>query len=138
MTPGATEGEAEPEWLDRAVALAIHEEQIAQHGGAPGVRDAGLMDSALARPRNRHAYGEADPCVLAAALGHGLARNHPFVDGNKRTAYVAVEAFLALNGLDLVSSDAESTVAMLALASGEMPEEGFAAWLRDNTRPRGA
>jgi death-on-curing protein len=129
---------AGPVWLTRDVVLAIHEEQLAEHGGGEGVRDLGLMESALARPQNLAAYGEPDIPALAAALGFGLARNHPFVDGNKRTAYVAVETFLVLNGLDLVAGDAECVVVMLDLAAGELPEEEFANWLRDNTRPRQA
>jgi death-on-curing protein len=126
-----------PVWLNQAVVLAIHEEQLAEHGGGEGVRDLGLLESTLARPLNQAAYGMPDLPALAAALGFGLARNHPFVDGNKRTAYVAVETFLALNGLDLTAGDAECVVVMLDLAAGELPEEGFAAWLRDNTTPRG-
>jgi death-on-curing protein len=129
---------AGPVWLTRDVVLAIHEEQLAEHGGGEGVRDLGLMESALARPQNLAAYGEPDIPALAAALGFGLARNHPFVDGNKRTAYVAVETFLVLNGLDLVAGDAECVVVMLDLAAGELPEEEFANWLQDNTRPRQA
>ncbi|NOG70191.1 type II toxin-antitoxin system death-on-curing family toxin [Roseicella sp. DB1501] len=128
---------SQPVWLSPDVILAIHEEQLAEHGGGEGVRDAGLMESALARPRNLAAYGAPDLPALAAALGYGLARNHPFVDGNKRTAFVAVETFLLLNGLDLVAGDAECVVVMLDLAAGELPEAEFAAWLRDNTRPRG-
>jgi death-on-curing protein len=126
----------EPEWIGVAVALAIHEEQIAEHGGGEGVRDAGLLESALARPRNAWGYGVTDLCALAAALGHGIARNHPFVDGNKRTAFVAVETFLILNGVELTAGDADCVVAMLDLAAGEMSEEEFAAWLRDHTAPR--
>jgi death on curing protein len=129
---------AGPVWLTRDVVLAIHEEQLAEHGGGEGVRDLGLMESALARPQNLAAYGEPDIPALAAALGFGLARNHPFVDGNKRTAYVAVETFLVLNGLDLVAGDAECVVVMLDLVAGELPEEEFANWLQDNTRPRQA
>lgn len=126
----------EPEWIGVAVALAIHEEQIAEHGGGEGVRDAGLLESALARPRNAWGYGVTDLCALAAALGHGIARNHPFVDGNKRTAFVAVETFLILNGVELTAGDADCVVAMLDLAAGEMTEAEFAAWLRDHTAPR--
>jgi death on curing protein len=126
----------EPDWIGVEVALAIHEEQISEHGGGEGVRDQGLLESALARPRNAWAYGVEDFCALAAALGHGIARNHPFVDGNRRTAYVAVETFLLLNGLALLASDAESVIAMLELASGEMPEEVFADWLRAHTARR--
>jgi death on curing protein len=126
-----------PVWLSPDVVLAIHQEQLAEHGGGEGIRDMGLLDSALARPLNLVAYGAPDLPALAASLGYGLARNHPFVDGNKRTAYVAVETFLALNSLDLVAGDAECVVVMLDLAAGDLPEAGFAAWLRDNTRPRG-
>ena len=124
-------------WLSPDVVLAIHEEQLAEHGGGEGIRDIGLFESALARPLDLLAYGTPDLPALAASLGHGLARNHPFVDGNKRTAYVAVETFLALNGLNLVTGDAECVVVMLDLSAGELPEKGFAAWLRDNIHPRG-
>jgi death-on-curing protein len=127
---------AEPEWISVEVALAIHEEQIAEHGGGDGVRDRGLLESALARPRNAWGYGVQDLCTLAASLGHGVARNHPFVDGNKRTAFVAVETFLLLNGMELGASDAECVVAMLDLAAGEMTEEEFADWLRAHTTAR--
>jgi death-on-curing protein len=128
---------AEPEWIGPELALAIHEEQIRDHGGAEGLRDLGLLESALARPRHAWAYGVQDPPALAAALGHGIARNHPFVDGNKRTAFVAVETFLLLNGLALIAGDAECVVAMLDLAAGEMTEEEFALWLRDHVVARG-
>lgn len=127
----------EPEWISADLALAVHEEQIAEHGGAEGVRDQSLLESALARPRHAWSYGTKDLCALAASLGHGLARNHPFVDGNKRTAFVCVETFLLLNGMDFTASDAECVVAMLDLAAGEMSEEEFAAWLRDHAAPRG-
>lgn len=126
----------EPEWIGVETALAIHEEQIAEHGGGEGVRDRGLLESALARPRNAWGYGVTDICTLAAALGHGIARNHPFVDGNKRTAFVVVETFLILNGAELGASDAESVVAMLDLAAGEMTEDEFADWLRAHTAQR--
>ena len=121
-------------WVSGEIILAIHAEQISEHGGAPGVRDLGLMESALARPLNREAYGDADVCALAAALGHGPARNHPFVDGNKRTAFVAVELFLELIGLSLAAGDVECVIAMLALAEGTLSEEVFAAWLRAHSR----
>lgn len=130
MTDGVT-------WLSLSVALAIHEAQIAEHGGGEGVRDLGLLESALARPFNLSTYGEPDLCALAASLGFGLARNHPFIDGNKRTAFVAVETFLGLNGLDLIATDAACVVTMLDLAAGELPEDDFASWLRDHTTPRG-
>lgn len=121
-------------WFSRNIILAIHAEQIAEHGGAPGIRDMGLMDSALARPRNHAAYGNADLCTLAASLGHGLARNHPFTDGNKRTAFVAVELFLEMNGLELAAGDVACVVAMLGLADGTLSEAEFADWLRTHSR----
>jgi death-on-curing protein len=123
-------------WLAADVLLAVHEEQLAEHGGAAGVRDLGLFESALARPQNLAAYGDPDAAALAAAYGVGLAKNHPFVDGNKRTAFVAVELFLALNGLDLVADDAACVLTMLAVAAGTLDEPAFAAWLRSHTRPR--
>jgi death-on-curing protein len=123
----------DPEWLSKAVILAIHDEQLAEHGGGTGVRDDGLLESALARPRNRFAYHEAaDLPTLAAAYGFGLARNHPFIDGNKRTAFVAAEMFLDLNGMILAASDADCVLTMLRLAAGEIEEDAFAAWLRAN------
>jgi len=123
-------------WLAADVLLAVHEEQLAEHGGAAGVRDLGLFESALARPQNQAAYGNPDAADLAAAYGVGLAKNHPFIDGNKRTAFVAVELFLALNGLDLVADDAACVLTMLAVAAGTLDEPAFAAWLRHHTRPR--
>jgi death-on-curing protein len=124
-------------WLTADVILAIHDEQIAEHGGAEGLRDVALFESALARPHNFASYGNPDVPALTAALGFGLARNHPFVDGNKRTAFVAIETFLDLNGLDLVAPDAECVVMMLRLAAGDLVEEALAAWLRDRAGPRG-
>ncbi|MBI3155597.1 MAG: type II toxin-antitoxin system death-on-curing family toxin [Burkholderiales bacterium] len=123
-------------WLDPKVLAAVHEEQLAEHGGAAGLRDAGLLASALARPMHLAAYGKPDAADLAAAYGFGLARNHPFVDGNKRTAFVAVELFLALNGLVLDADDADCVLTMLALAAGDLPETEFAAWVRRHARPR--
>ena len=123
-------------WIAPTVILAVHEEQLAEHGGGAGVRDAGLMESALAKPVNLAAYGEPDVADLAAAYGFGLARNHPFVDGNKRTAFVAVELFLALNGWALTAQDADCVLTMLALAAGDIDEATFAAWLRDHIARR--
>ena len=117
-------------WIDPAVVLAVHEEQLAEHGGAAGVRDVGLLESALARPRNLAHYGEPDVCELAAAYAFGLARNHPFIDGNKRSAFVATVLFLMLNGWRLTASDADSVLVMLNLAAGELDEAPFADWLR--------
>lgn len=113
-----------------AVAEAAHLEQLAEHGGGEGVRDARLLDSAMARAQNLAAYGEPDAAALAAAYAFWIARNHPFVDGNKRTAAVVAETFLVLNGYSLVASDAELVVAFLALAGGELSEEELADWFR--------
>ena len=119
-------------WITRALALAIHERQLSEHGGGTGVRDDGLLDSALAKPQQLHAYGDPPPDLasLAASLTFGLSRNHPFVDGNKRTAHVCYRVFLALNDVILDASDEEKYVQMLALAEGILDEAGFAAWLR--------
>lgn len=123
----------EPEWLSKDLMRAIHDEQLAEHGGGAGVRDDGLLDSALARPQNRLVYdAAADLATLAAAYAFGLARNHPFIDGNKRTAFVAAELFLDLNGMTLAASDEDCVLTMLRLAAGEIEEEAFAAWLRAN------
>ena len=117
-------------WIEQAVLVAVHDEQLAEHGGPPGVRDAGLLESALARPRQRASYGEPDVAELAASLGFGIARNHPFVDGNKRRAFVATELFLMLNDYALEATDAECVLTMLDLAAGQMDEASFASWLR--------
>jgi death on curing protein len=119
-------------WIEQALALAIHDRQLAEHGGQSGIRDQGLLDSALARPLQLHAYGEPTPDLadLAASLAFGLARNHPFLDGNKRTAHVCYRTFLALNDAKLLASEEEKYVAMLALAEGTLSEADFAAWLR--------
>jgi death-on-curing protein len=123
-----------PVWLPIEVILTIHEEQIAEHGGLPGVRDAAVLDSALARPKNAHAYGEEDACALAALYAAGIVKNHPFADGNKRTGYVACELFLLANGLALTAPDEECIAMTLALAAGEANAESYAAWLRDNVK----
>ena len=121
-------------WIDPAVILAVHEEQLAEHGGAAGVRDAGLLESALARPRNLAHSGEPGVCELAAAYAFGLVKNHPLVDGNKRSAFVAAELFLALNAWHLVATDADCVIAMLNLAAGEISEAQFAVWLRERVK----
>ena len=121
-------------WIDAAVVHAIHEEQIAEHGGSAGLRDPGLLESALARPQNLASYGEPDVAACAAAYGYGLSRNHPFIDGNKRTAFVAVELFLFLNGTVLEAADADCVLTMLRVAEGSMSEADFAAWIRENSR----
>ena len=120
-------------WIDAQVLLAVHDEQLAEHGGGSGLRDTGMLDSALARPVNLAAYGEPDIADLTAAYGFGLAKNHPFVDGNKRTAFVAVELFLALNGYQLNASDADCVMTMLSLAAGDLAEADFAVWLRQHS-----
>lgn len=127
-------------WIEKPLALAIHDRQLAEHGGQSGVRDEALLDSALARPRQLHTYGDPPPDIaaLAASLAYGLARNHPFLDGNKRTAHVCYRTFLALNGVTLVARDEDKYVAMLALAEGSLSESEFADWLRRHTaRPEG-
>ena len=116
-------------FLDREVVLAIHDRQLAEHGGPPGVRDPGLLDFALARPRNRQAYGVDDPFELAVALAYGIARNHPFIDGNKRTAWTVARTFLGINGHRLQPERSEAVERMVALAEGQLDEAGFAAWL---------
>jgi death-on-curing protein len=123
-------------WVDRRALLLLHADSLAEHGGAAGLRDEGLLDSALARPLNLAAYGEPDFAALAASYGVGLAKNHAFVDGNKRAAFLAVGLFLALNGQRLVASQVEATTTMLAVAEGSLDEAGFADWIRRHTRPR--
>ena len=119
-------------WIATSVALAAHEEQLAEHGGPSGVRDGAALDSAMMRPRNLALYEESDIAALVAAYGFGIARNHPFVDGNKRTAAVVMETFLVLNGHVLTASDAELVVAIQALAAGDLSEEALADWLREH------
>ena len=126
-----------PIWIRKADALAIHAEQIAEHGGPSGTRDDGSLESALARPANLHAYGEPDVADLAASYAFGLARNHPFVDGNKRTSFAVCATFLAANGAELpVDTDANIDT-WLALASGKLGEDDLAAWIRARIRPPG-
>lgn len=128
---------AEPRWVSKAAILLLHGESLNAFGGVPGLRDEGLLESALARPLNLFAYeGVADLARLAAAYAAGIARNHPFVDGNKRAAFAATGVFLKLNGLNLAAEQPVATAAMLDLAAGDLPEAGFAAWLRDSTRRR--
>ena len=117
-------------WIDLSVMLAVHDEQIAEHGGSAGLRNRGLLESALARPLNLASYGKPEHADLAACYGVGIAKNHPFVDGNKRTAFVAVELFLTLNGWRLRASDADAVLVMLAVAAGKIDETGFAEWIR--------
>src|SRR5690606_22989550 len=124
-------------WIDRRALLFLHEESAAQFGGARGLRDEGLLDSALARPVHRYLYDEIDDlAVLAAAYGFALAKNHPFVDGNKRVAFLALGLFLALNGQRLAAEQSDAVGTMLALAAGELDESGLVEWVRANLRAR--
>jgi death-on-curing protein len=125
---------SEPIWIDPQVVLAIHDEQLAEHGGQGGVRDRGLLESALARPRNQFEYGESSLARLAAAYAFGISRNHPFLDGNKRTSLVVAELFLELNGLELSASDAACVATFLSLAAGELTEDDLALWVTENSR----
>jgi death-on-curing protein len=120
-------------WVEFRDALAIHDAQLSEHGGAAGVRDQGLLESALARPQNLAAYREPDSAALAAAYAFGIARNHPFVDGNKRTSLVVLEFFLALNGMVLAADDVDCVVTILALADGTLSESDLADWIRRNS-----
>lgn len=126
---------SEPIWIRKDVVLAIHKRQLAEHGGAEGIRDLGLLDSALARPKNLLAYSEdrLDLCSLAAAYGFGIARNHAFIDGNKRAAYVTCLTFLKINGRSLDASLYERYSTFLKLASGDLSEEELADWLRSHS-----
>jgi death on curing protein len=121
----------EPIWLSPELVIAIHDEQLAEFGGASGLRDAGALESALAHPLNRYHYGNTDLASLAAAYGFGLSRNHAFVDGNKRTAFLAIVTFLGLNEVDFVVAEPEAVVVMLALAAGEIDEAGLTQWIAD-------
>jgi death-on-curing protein len=126
-----------PFWVERATVLIGHAESLAAHGGASGIRDAGLLDSALARPLNLNAYDpDAYAAAMAAAYAFGIIRNHPFVDGNKRTAFLTAALFLELNGFRFVASEADVIIRTLALAASEIGEAEFAAWLRENMRAR--
>lgn len=124
----------EPEWLDIDIVLDFHAEQLALFGGADGMRDRGLLESALARPINKFSYGETGIATLAAAYGFGIARNHPFIDGNKRTALASMIVFLGLNGLDLDAPPETTTAMILSLAAGEITEDVLAAWIGDHVR----
>lgn len=124
--------EFEPRFLSIDVAMAVHDRQLAEHGGLAGVKDAGLLDSALTRPVNKHGYGENDPCALAAAYAFGIARNHPFADGNKRTAWVMARLFLRLNKVEIAFDKGDAIRTMLALAAGEMEEAALADWFRSH------
>jgi death-on-curing protein len=125
-------------WVNQRSLMLLHDESLAEHGGAPALRDEGLLQSALARPLNLLAYAEPDLAELAAAYAVGIAKNHPFVDGNKRTAFLAVGLLLALNGQRLVATQAEATLVVLDVAASALDEAGFAAWVREHIQPRKA
>ena len=123
-------------WINRRVLLLLHDESLAEHGGASGLRDEGLLESALARPLNLALYGEPDVASLAASYGLGLAKNHAFVDGNKRAAFLAVGLFLGLNGHRLRATQADATLTMFSVAAGELDETEFAQWIHSHIKPR--
>ena len=123
-------------WISKQALLLLHAESLAEHGGGQGMRDEGLLDSALARPINLAAYGEPYVAALAASYGVGVAKNHPFVDGNKRAALLATGLFLYVNGYRLTASQADTTLTMLSVAAGDLTEDAFAAWLRHHAKRR--
>lgn len=123
---------SEPRWITKDQAIRMHAEQLAVFGGPAGLRDEGMLESALGRPQNKWAFGETDYAALAAAYAFGIARNHPFVDGNKRAAFMVAMTFLRKNGILFAPQPAEATVAIQGLAAGEIAEEGLARWIRDN------
>ena len=123
-------------WIASEVLCAVHDEQLAEHGGLAGLRDANAFESAIARAQQLAHYGTPDVAAMAAAYGFGIARNHPFSDGNKRTAFVAVELFLALNGYELVATDADCILTMLGVAAGDTDDTEFAQWIRQHIEPR--
>lgn len=123
---------SEPVWLFPELVIAFHDEQLREFGGPAGIRDLGMLESALDRPRNKWSYGERDLAALAAAYAFGLAKNHPFVDGNKRAAFLSIVTFLGLNGIDFVADNAEVVVIIQGLAAGEIDEDGLSRWIRDN------
>lgn len=122
----------EPIWLDVEILIDLHAEQLALFGGPDGIRDQGMLESALGRPIDKFAYGETDLAALAAAYAFDIARNHPFVDGNKRAAFGALIVFLGLNDVDLLAPPESATAIILSLASGEVDEDGLTRWIRDN------
>lgn len=123
-------------WIDRRALELLHGESLREHGGAPGLRDEGLLESALARPPNLAHYGQPDAFDLAASYGVGLAKNHPFVDGNKRAAFLSIGLFMFLNGWRLTATQAEATLTMLSVAAGDIDEAALALWLREHSKPR--
>jgi death-on-curing protein len=128
---------AEPRWISKKALLLLHEESLATFGGAAGLRDEGLLDSALARPQNTHAYDpDSTLADLAASYGFGIAKNHGFVDGNKRAAFLAIGVFLAINGFKLVADQVDAIRTIFAVAAGELDEKGLSGWIHKNSVPR--
>ncbi len=123
-----------PQWVDLSVVLAIHEQQIAEHGGSLGIRDLGMIESALGRPQNLWVYNDPDVFDLAAAYGYGLAQNHGFIDGNKRTAYVVTRLFLILNGCDIIASAVDKVITFEKVGKGEIDQAALASWLRSHSK----
>ena len=123
-------------WISKAALMLLHGESLAEHGGGSGLRDEGLLDPALARPEHLAAYGQPDAADLAACYGFGIARNHPFVDGNKRAAFLSIGLFLYLNGWRLSAKQADATLTVFALAAGDLTESELAGWLRERIEPR--
>lgn len=123
---------SEPVWISDELMIDVHAEQLALFGGPAGLRDSGLLNSALSRPQNKYAYGETDLAALAASYAFGIARNHPFIDGNKRAGFAAIIVFLGLNGVDFLAPEEEATAIILELAAGNVGEEGLTRWIRDN------
>lgn len=123
----------EPEWILKETVLALHEQSLSEHGGSSGIRDEGLLDSALGKPQNQFAYGAPNLFDLAASYAFGLVKNHPFIDGNKRTGFVTAILLLQLNGWRFTADEADAAIRTLALAAGDMTESAYAAWLETNS-----
>lgn len=123
-------------WLESALIHAVHEEQLAEHGGGVGVRNIHLLESAMARPLQLENYGSPDAADLAASYGYGISRNNPFIDGNKRTGFIAMELFLVLNGYELTAADTDCVLTILSVAAGDIDEAAFAGWIRQHMQPR--
>jgi death on curing protein len=123
---------SEPVWLTSDLVIAFHDEQLKLFGGPSGIRDRSMLESALGRPKNKWSYGEEDLALLAAAYAYGVAKNHPFVDGNKRAALLSVVVFLGLNGVRFLADNAQAVVMIRDLAAGEVDEDGLSRWIRDN------
>lgn len=126
---------ADIRFIETEIAVAVHERQLAEHGGLSGTKDIGLLESAMGRPLNKHSYGETDLCALAAAYAFGIARNHPFNDGNKRTAWVIARLFLRLNDVSIAFDKVDAIETVLALAAGDLPEDRLAEWFRARIVP---